>query len=223
MYLQTIRYIYLLLSERVDGTCVQLSKETSTTGHTTTCRLAPTGFQGATLSQLWNRSGRPAVLTEMNDGSVNQSATRVWIPLGAALFLIALNVSARVVPQLRLLHLLQAFIYVVIVILARRNSAWGFGAGVAIGVVWNSLNLFVTHLMQAGAVAFWFFLHTCQMRRPETMMVTLGGIGHFVLIIACLAALIHQTTENRKWWKFVGGGVCTLVYFFLIIAVARPR
>jgi hypothetical protein len=33
------------------------------------------------------------------------------------------------------------------------------------------------------------------------MMVTLGGIGHFVLIIACLAALFHQTTEDRKWWS----------------------
>jgi hypothetical protein len=104
----------------------------------------------------------------MNDVSVNQSsATRVWIPIGAVLFLIALTVSAWVVPQLRLLHLLQAFIYVVIVILARRNSAWGFGAGVTIGVVWNSLNLFVTHLMQAGAVAFWFFVHTGQVRRPK--------------------------------------------------------
>jgi hypothetical protein len=168
---------------------------------------------------------RPPCRTDgMNDGSVNQSsATRVWIPIGAALFLIALTVSAWVVPQLRLLHFLQAFIYVAIVILARRNSVWGFGAGVTIGVVWNSLNLFVTHLMQAGVVAFWFFMHTGQARRLETMMVTLGGIGHFVLIIACLAALFHQTTEDRKWWKFVGGGAWSLVYFFLIIAVARPR
>jgi len=77
--------------------------------------------------------------------------------------------------------------------------------------------------MQAGAVAFWLFVHTGQVRRPETMMVTLCGIGHFVLIIACLAALFDQTTRDRNWWKFVGGGACTFVYFFLIIAVARPR
>jgi hypothetical protein len=173
---------------------------------------------------LWNRTGRPAVLTEMNDGSANQSsATQLWIPIGSALFLVALTVSAVVVPQLRLLHLLQAFIYIVIVILARRNSMWGYGAGVTIGVVWNSLNLFVTHLMQAGAAAFWSFVHTGQVRRPETMMVTLGGIGHFVLIIACLAALFHQTADNKKWWKFVGGGALTLVYFILIIIIARPR
>jgi hypothetical protein len=114
-------------------------KKVSRTGHTTTCHLAPAGFQSAKLLQLWNRSGHPAVLTEMNDSSVNQSsATRVWIPVGAALFLIALTVSAWVAPQLRLLHLLQAFIYVVIVILARRNSMWGFGAGVTIRLLEQS-------------------------------------------------------------------------------------
>ena len=108
-------------------------------------------------------------------------------------------------------------------ILARRNNVFALGAGFTIAVAWNCLEIFVPHLMQAGVVAFWFFVHTGQVRRPETMMVTLGGIGHFVLIIACLAALFHQTTEDRKWWKFVGGGAWTLVYFCLIIAVARPR
>jgi len=104
VYLQTTRHIYLLLSERVNRTCVRRSKKTSTTGHTTTCHLAPIGFQGATLFQLWNRSGRPAVLTEMNDGSVNQSsATRVWIPIGAGLFLIALAPSSSKLPESRII------------------------------------------------------------------------------------------------------------------------
>lgn len=160
----------------------------------------------------------------MNRGPVNgSSSTRVWIPIGAALFFVALTISALVIPQLRLLHLLQAFIYVAVVILARRNSVWGLGAGVTIGVVWNSFNFFVTHLVQAGVVAFWSFVRTGQVRRLDTMMVTLGSIGHAVLIIACLAALFNQTTDNKEWWKFVGGGALTLAYFVLIIAVARPR
>jgi hypothetical protein len=160
----------------------------------------------------------------MNSGPVNgSSSTRVWIPIGAALFVIALTISAWVVPQLRLLHLLQAVIYVGIVILARRNSFWGLGAGVTIGVVWNSLNLFVTHLMQAGAVAFWSFVRTGQVRRLDTMMVTLGGIGHFVLIVGCVAAFFNPAKDNKKWWKFVAGGALTLAYFALIVAFARPR
>jgi hypothetical protein len=55
------------------------------------------------------------------------------------------------------------------------------------------------------------------------MMVPIGGIGHFILIIACLTALFHEGTDTKKWWKFIGGGVLVLGYFALIVAIARPR
>jgi hypothetical protein len=151
------------------------------------------------------------------------SSTHVWIPIGAGLFLIALAVSAVAVPQLRLLHLLQAFIYVAIVILARRNNVFALGAGFTIAVAWNCLEFFGPQLIQAGAVLLWTFLHTGQIRHVETMMVLLGGIGHLILIFACLAAFVNQTKGTRKWWKFLVGGVLVLGYFALIVAVARPR
>jgi hypothetical protein len=55
------------------------------------------------------------------------------------------------------------------------------------------------------------------------MMVTLGGIGHFVLIVAALIALVRHNTEPQKWWKFAGGGVLSIAYFALIVAFARPH
>jgi hypothetical protein len=149
--------------------------------------------------------------------------TRFWIPFGAGLFVVALSVSAVVVPQLRLLHLLQALIYVAVVILARRNNAWGFGAGVTIAVLWNCLNLFVTHLMQAGTAELGFLLRTGQVRRLDTMMVPLGGLGHFILIVACLTAFLDLRMDDRKWRKFFVGGVVTLAYLAVIVAIARPR
>lgn len=136
--------------------------------------------------------------------------------------MVALIVSAWAFPQLRLLHFLQALIYVAIVILARRNSAWGFGAGVTVAVAWNSLNLFVTHNIEAGAVAFWNLLRTGQVRGIVPMMVTLGGIGHFILIAACLIAVFYASAEQHKWWKFVGGAVLSVTYLALIIAIANP-
>jgi hypothetical protein len=150
------------------------------------------------------------------------SATHVWIPIGAALFLVALMVSALMVPQLRLLHLLQALIYVAVVILARRNNVFALGAGFTIAVAWNCLEIFGPHLMQAGAVMFWSFLHRGRVQHLETMMVPIGGIGHFILIFACLAAL-NRATGSKKWWKFLAGGVLVLGYFAAIVAIARPR
>ena len=151
------------------------------------------------------------------------SSTGVWIPIGAGLFLIALAVSAVAVPELRPLHFLQALIYVAVVILARRNNVFALGAGFTIAVAWNCLEFFGPHLIQAGAVMFWAFLHTGQVGQLATMMVPIGGIGHFLIIIACLTALFHQTTDTKKWWKFVAGGVLVLGYFALIVAISRPR
>ena len=152
-----------------------------------------------------------------------ESATKLWISIGAGLFLVALTVSAWALPQLRLLHMLQALIYIAIVILAHRNSAWGFGAGATMAVAWNSLNLFVTHLMEVGAVAFWHFVRTGRVQALVPMMVALGGIAHFILLAACLAAILQQRPERHKWWKFMGGGLICVAYLVLIVVIANPR
>jgi hypothetical protein len=81
------------------------------------------------------------------------NSAQAWTYIGATLFLSALLVSAIVIPGLRLLHSFQALIYIAVIVLARRNSPWGYGAGFAIAIVWNGMNLFVTHLIQVGAAA----------------------------------------------------------------------
>jgi hypothetical protein len=165
-----------------------------------------------------------AVLLSMNQDQVSGFARwQVWILIGALLFLLALWVSALVVPKLRLLHILQALIYIAVMILARRNSAWGLGVGIAVAVFWNSLQLVVTHNMQRGFVLFWSFLGTGQLRQLDTIMVALAWIGHCILIAGCLGAFFKQPTIGRNWWKLVGGGAIGLGYLALIVAIALPR
>lgn len=158
--------------------------------------------------------------------------TRVSISIGVGFFIFALAVSAFFVPQLRLLHVFQALIYVAVIVLTRRNSPWGFGIGVIIPTAWNCLNLFVTHLFQKGAVQFWslvrtgqfwFLLRTGHVSRPETMMVMVGGVAHFLLIIACVAGFLQLRPRGKQWGQFFGGGVLASAYFALIIAIAAPR
>ena len=122
---------------------------------------------------------------------------RVSIAIGAWLFILALAVSAAVVPQLRVLHVFQALIYVAVLVLTCRNRPWGFGIGVIIPVAWNCLNLFVTHLFQAGALQFWSLVSTGHVSRPDTLMVMVGGMAHFLLMIACMdsAAAAHVAME----------------------------
>ncbi len=127
------------------------------------------------------------------------------------------------VPQLRVLHFFQALIYVAVAVLAWQGRAWGYGAGVSVPVFWNVLQLFITHNMQAGAVAFWSFVRTGQARRIDTMMVTLGGIGHFILIVSCLAAFFGSARGKRAYGAFLGGAVLALAYFGVIVATLLPH
>jgi len=145
------------------------------------------------------------------------------IVFGAGLFILALAVSAALIPQLRFLHLFQAIIYVAIIVLSQRNSPWGFGFGIFVPVVWNCLNLFVTHLIEAGAAQLWLFLRTGHVSRPDTLMVMIGGVAHFILIAACLVGFLRLRPDKKKWSRFIAGGFLSLAYFALIIVILAPR
>ena len=80
---------------------------------------------------------------------------RVSILIGAGFFIFALILSAVFDPRIRLLHALQALIYVAVIVLTRRDSAWGFGAGTIISALWNYTNIFFTTFIRAGLVQLW--------------------------------------------------------------------
>jgi hypothetical protein len=127
--------------------------------------------------------------------------------LGVGLFLVALAISAFLVPQLRVLHALQSLIYVAVVVLARRNSPWGFGIGAIMAAAWNCLNLFVTHLMQTGMALLLSLIRTGHVDQPVTLMVAIGGIGHFLLLIACVIDFLELRPGIRQWGQFFAGGL----------------
>ena len=149
--------------------------------------------------------------------------SRVWIPIGAGLFIFALVGSAVAVPQLRLLHAFQALIYVAVFLLARRNNAFGFGAGTTIAVAWNSIEWLGPHLIQAGAHELWTFLGTGHIGRLDTLMVFIGAIAHIVLIVACVAVFRQLRPKKKEWLQFLAGGVLVLAYFAVIVAILRPH
>jgi hypothetical protein len=130
--------------------------------------------------------------------------------------------SAVVVPQLRLLHSFQALIYVAVILLARRNLALGFGAGITIALAWNRLEWLGPHLIQAGAHELWTFLGTGHLHRADTLIAFIGAIAHIILIVACLAAF-HQLRPGKKEWRqFLVGGALALAYFAVIVATLLP-
>ncbi|HEY2823492.1 MAG TPA: hypothetical protein VGJ06_20780 [Candidatus Acidoferrum sp.] len=61
------------------------------------------------------------------------------------------------------------------------------------------------------------------MSRPDTLLVMVGGVRHFVFIVACVTGFLDQWPGAKQWGKFVGGGLLALAYFGLVIATTAPR
>jgi hypothetical protein len=154
-------------------------------------------------------------------------AERPWIRsaivVGAALFIVALFVSAVFEPSIRILHALQALIYVAVVILTRRNSPWGYGAGAVVAAFWNYVNLFVTTFISNGFDQLIGFLQTGQIARPDQFLAVIAATGHFVLIAACLIGFLETRPKAREWSKFIGGGLLAMAYFVAIIFMTGPQ
>jgi hypothetical protein len=83
--------------------------------------------------------------------------------------------------------------------------------------------LFVTYLFTAGAAELWSFIRTGHLVRPDTVMVFIASLAHFLLIVACMAAFLRLRPGKKQWYHFFAGGLFVLVYMALIIIVAAPR
>ena len=159
----------------------------------------------------------------MSKSVTNPAWINVSILVGAGLFIIALIVSAVFDPKIRVLHVLQALIYIAVIVLTRKNSAWGFGAGCIIAAFWNYINLFVTSFVKAGLQQLSTLLRTGQLHRPDLLIAVIAASGHFLLIVACLAAFLRTRPGVRRWGQFMAGGVLAVAYFVAIIITTGPQ
>jgi len=142
---------------------------------------------------------------------------------GAVGFILALAVSDIFDPTIRLLHSLQALIYVVTIALALRRNVWGLGAGFGIGVFWNYVNLFVTTFIAAGAQQLWILVTTGHLPRPDLFIGIVAGVSHLLLIVGCLAAALWLRPAARQWLAFALGGTLAVAYLVAIILLTGPQ
>jgi hypothetical protein len=145
----------------------------------------------------------------------------IWI--GAGCFIAALLLSAAFDPRIRVLHTLQALIYVAVIALTRRNSAWGFGAGCLIAAVWNYANLFVTTFFAAGIRELGRWVETGRLERPDLLVAVIATGGHFLLLVACLVGFLRTRPRARSWLQFAAGGVLAVGYFVAILVTTGPQ
>lgn len=140
------------------------------------------------------------------------------IVVSSVVFILILALSAVFDPSIRVLHVFQAFVYVAVIILAERRSAWGYGAGCLIAAFWNFVNLFHTTFIANGVREFSRLVRTGELRNPDQLIAVFAATAHFVLIVTCLIAFFRM--KRKTSWdalKFLAGGLLAIGYFVVII------
>ena len=145
------------------------------------------------------------------------------ILVGAGFFIFALILSAVFDPKIRMLHALQALIYVAVIVRSRRSSAWGFGAGAFIAALWNYTNICLTSFVKDGLEQLSILIQKGHLKRPDLLVAVIAAGGHFLLIAACLAGFLRVHPSARQWGRFVGGGAIAIAYFVAIIITTGPQ
>ncbi len=140
----------------------------------------------------------------------------IFILVGSIYFMSALFIAAIFEPDIRLLHAFQALIYVAVIVLTRRNSAWGFGIGCLNGLFWN-------YIFIVGAADKLWLLLKGQLFRPDLVLQAIATVANFMIIIACLTAFIRLKPDAKRWSAFVTGGILAIGYLILIIVMMRPQ
>ena len=142
------------------------------------------------------------------------------IAIGSAMFVFGLAVSAAFAPEWRVLHLLQAFIYVSVVVLTRRKNPAGFGAGLAVAVFWNTLLLTTAPhdiLQELRTLVL-----TGRPQRPDLLLSLFAGCGHLLIILACVFGFGRIRPTARQWVTLGIGSVVALTYLLAIVFIVGP-
>ncbi len=143
---------------------------------------------------------------------------------GGLTFIAVLYFSAYWEPDIRWLHFLQSWMYIVSLVLLLRGSKWGCFIGAAAAVFWDYVNVFVTTFFRNGLEQVHALIQTGHVARPDQLISVPAWFGNLALI---LGALLVYFAAPRKQWSDVGrlllalGG--TMVFFAGAMALAQPR
>ena len=175
------------------------------------------------FARLGTFSATQSYIAVMGKSATSPTWINASILAGAGFFILALILSAVFDPKIRVLHALQALIYVAVIMLTRRDNAWGFGAGCIVAAFWNYSALFVTNFVKAGLQQLSILLRTGQLHRPDLLVAVIAAGGHFLLIIACLAGFLRTRPGPRRWGGFLTGGILAVGYLVLIVITTGPQ
>ena len=143
---------------------------------------------------------------------------------GGLTFVAVLYVSARWEPDIRWLHFLQSWMYLVSLVLLSRGSKWGCFIGAAAALFWDYVNVFVTTFVRNGLEQAHAFFHTGHVARPDQLLSVPAWFGNLALMLG--ASMVYAAAPRKQWsdlGRLLLALAGTMAFFAGAMAGAQPR
>lgn len=150
----------------------------------------------------------------MTDSS-QRITTSEWLILsGSGAFVVALAVSAVFVPEIRLLHVFQALIYIATAVWSVRGNRWGYFVGISGAGLWAYLGAFASSL---------FAQFIQQPARPDLILQMFAWVANVLVVIGSVRAYTSRSTHpGSDVVRFAVAAGLTTGYLAAAIAICDP-
>ena len=147
----------------------------------------------------------------------------VLVVVGAATFIVLLALSAWWEADIRWLHLFQAAMYVVTIVLVLRGSRWGHFLGLSIAGFWDYVNVFGTSFFFNGLEEISRWARTGH-ARPDLLIAVPAWFSNLLVVIGCAWAYARFPRKSAAdLGRLLVAFVLATGYFAADMAVFQPR
>lgn len=144
--------------------------------------------------------------------------------VGCCGFIAILALSALFDPTIVWLHIFQAMMYVLAIVLVVIRSRWAYTLSLSIATFWNYTNLFVTSFFRNGLDALTNLLTTGRLAHVDQLIAVVAVVFHFMMIGGSLTALcVKPRSPAPDAARVALAFVLSTIYFAAIIAAFQPR
>ena len=138
------------------------------------------------------------------------------ILFSAALFVIALIISAIADSSIRVLHMFEALPYIAAPLLCRAKPKMGYMAAFACGAFWIWTAGFLTTFIRNGFERIMMLLQTGHVDRPDILLAVPAFLG--TLGMVAFSFIGYVQVKNKSWKD--AGLLCLSVLFICLYFIA---
>ena len=143
---------------------------------------------------------------------------------GGLTFIAVLYFSAFWEPDIRWLHFLQSWMYLLSLALLARGNKWGCYVGASAALFWDYVNVFVTTFFRNGLDQVHGLFQTGHVTRPDQLISVPAWFGNLAVILG--AVLVYSAIPRKQWSdarRMLLALVGTTAFFAGAVALAQPR